>query len=1445
MSKPRSKSKQPNLEEDPDKTAYNCAICTRPDHEDTHMVCCDHCQKWYHIGCVGATEAVEKEDEWICPECRGSGTAAEEVDPDREDEEIAAAMKALEQQREKLKKNQAQKLKLAQMQLDLERERSEMRWDTEKKILEMKIKAETDFNNKRESERQKLQQELKQLVGKRSQEEKERKKSSKKSDAVGKKEDMVNPKAFCDNNVNHSTPIPLAGPSGLSIGKKHPKHGGALTPAKAQTGDSSTSESESNNSSRSETESDEEETERKGKRDIARIGPTKAQLTARQFLSRKLPTFTGRPEEWPMFFSSYHTSTEACGFSNLENLARLQECLRGAARDAVCSRLLSPDAVPQVMETLRMLYGRPEQLLDTLLAKVRKADPPKSDKLTSFITFGVLVQQLCDHLEASKLEDHVKNPMLIRELVEKLPATTKIDWVRYKRQTATVTLRTLADFLSDLVSAASEVVDYSDTSAQIRGGKMGKAKNATNKEQESYVYTHGGFDGTGEINKQGRTPCVMCGQTNHRLRNCENFRKLSVPQRKKAVDKWELCQICLNAHGKAKCKLNIRCTVGDCSERHNSLLHPAEAQSNCNTHNVFNKNSILFRMVPVRIFNGDKSVTIVAFLDEGSSYSLVDSSLARKLQCNGTTQPLRISWTAGVSRLEKDSQRLRLTIAACGSNEKFILRDVYTVNNLKLPAQSMSFADVAGKYRHLEGLPVADYAPSPPMLLIGLKHIEIFAPLESRIGQPGEPIAVRSKLGWSIYGPQGSITGEGFVGQHSCAGLSNEELHDLLKSQYALEEKGISVEMLPESEEDRRARDILEERTVRVGDGFMTGLLFKEENPTFPDSLPMALRRMKSLEKKLSTNPQLEVAVKQQIVQYLEKGYCHKATKEELNSADPEKCWYLPLNVVVNPKKNKVRLVWDAAAEVNGVSLNSKLMKGPDYLTSLPSVIVKCREHLVGFGGDIREMFHQLKIRPEDRQAQMFVYQNEIYVMDCAIFGASCSPSMALYVKDKNARDFADQFPEAYEAIVHKHYVDDYFDSTDTVEKAVQRASEVRFVHSKGGFEIKSWVSNSPIFLERMGETENKEAIHIDSANPERVLGIVWDTRDDVFTFTTKMRDSLLPYLYDEQVPTKRVVLSCVMSLFDPLGLLAPFTFYAKALIQILWRMGCEWDQVIEGEALENWKLWTGHLADVEAVQIPRYYFGDGLSLDYSTLQLHIFADASEKAYGCVGYFRILAGGIPRCALVQAKSKVAPIKQVSIPRMELMAAVLGCRLADTIKENHSLTVTQVFYWTDSRTVQSWIVSDQRKYKPFVAFRIGEIISRSQPSEWRWLPTKLNVADQLTKWNKGPQLVSWFRGPQFLYGPESEWPQHRSTKPNVEEEMRTAFLLHDIEVQAQLVDVSRFSKWNVLVRTLACVKRFIDNTDQEARKGYRNSSSINERQSVGHDEVADDRETIDP
>lgn len=190
--------------------------------------------------------------------------------------------------------------------------------------------------------------------------------------------------------------------------------------------------------------------------------------------------------------------------------------------------------------------------------------------------------------------------------------------------------------------------------------------------------------------------------------------------------------------------------------------------------------------------------------------------------------------------------------------------------------------------------------------------------------------------------------------------------------------------------------------------------------------------------------------------------------------------------------------MWDAAAAVQGVSLNSQLLTGPDLLVPLVQVIVGFRERPIAFGEDIREMYHQLKIRNEDRQAQRFLFRKNFkqspshFVMDVATFGAACSPSSAQYVKNKNAEEHALQYPEAAAAIIHRHYVDDYFDSVDTVEEAVQRAQEVKIIHENCGFEIRNWVSNSEEVLRRLGVEKPAAPVHFNrdkQTNNERVLG--------------------------------------------------------------------------------------------------------------------------------------------------------------------------------------------------------------------------------------------------------------------------------------------------------------------------------------------------------------------
>ncbi|XP_062710837.1 uncharacterized protein LOC134288917 [Aedes albopictus] len=604
---------------------------------------------------------------------------------------------------------------------------------------------------------------------------------------------------------------------------------------------------------------------------------------------------------------------------------------------------------------------------------------------------------------------------------------------------------------------------------------------------------------------------------------------------------------------------------------------------------------------------------------------------------------------------------------------------------------------------------------------------------------------------------------------------------------------------------------LLETTTRRVGGAFETGLLWKADNTRFPSSYNMAYRRLCSLERRLKKDTVLYERVREQIRDYEAKQYAHKATHEELSTTSLDQCWYLPLGIVVNPKKpNKLRMIWDAAATVDGVSLNTALLKGPDFLASLPAVIGNFRVFRYVLTGDIKEMFHRFFTRPEDRQFQRLLFREQphqepvTYVMDVAIFGAACSPT---------------------EAIVRRHYVNDYLDSFGTIEEAVEIGRQVKSIHAEGGFELRNFLSNDATIAARVGDEsqEAEKSISVEKDDRiESVLGMKWIPSSDTFTFTVCLRDNLRHVLEESHVPTKREVLRTVMSFFDPMGLISFFVIHGRILMQDIWATGIGWDDLIDGKSWLQWKKWIELISELSTLRIPRCYFEGATEESYCKLQIHVFVDASQSAYACAVYFRVETPEGPAVSLVMAKSKVAPLKVLTIPRLELQAAVLGTRLLNNVITMHALKATKRVLWTDSNTVLAWIRSDQRRYHQYVGFRIGEILSMTDVDEWRKVPTKENVADDATKWGNGPAVRSgnrWFQGPEFLRQSEDNWPGGSELIEPTQEEL-VALNVHDEAMEPALVDVNRFSKWEKLHRSMAYVHRFVQNIQRSRQNEAR-------------------------
>lgn len=426
--------------------------------------------------------------------------------------------------------------------------------------------------------------------------------------------------------------------------------------------------------------------------------------------------------------------------------------------------------------------------------------------------------------------------------------------------------------------------------------------------------------------------------------------------------------------------------------------------------------------------------------------------------------------------------------------------------------------------------------------------------------------------------------------------------------------------------------------------------------------------------------------------------------------------------------------------------------------------------------------------------------------MTSMVFGAACSPTSAQFVKNINAKNFEQKYPEAAKVILENHYVDDYVASFSTVSDAVRVTRDVVEIHKQASFELRKFISNSKEILKGIGE-ENSPKNSV-----EKVLGLYWDLTEDVFKF--KVPFSRFPKNVMEEVcpPTKRQVLQIVMSIFDPFGFLNDYTVLGRLILQDLWTYKLGWDEEIPESLNGRWKAWLRGLKMVDHIKISRCLSSN---LDQAeNIEVHVFTDASDKVFSAVAYLRLKYKKSVDISILISKVRVSPRKKVlSIPRMELQGAVLGIKIQLMILKNLTFLGKDNFtFWCDSKVVLCWIRNeDAHRFKPYVCHRIKMIQESSNINQWRYIPSNLNVADDSTKF-KTKMIPSngsrWIKGPEFLQLEETFWPKEEKPTNIVEKEMleeRTKFLSINVIGRCEfLIDFTKFSSYRKVVRIMAWV-----------------------------------------
>ncbi|XP_054745895.1 uncharacterized protein LOC129250285 [Anastrepha obliqua] len=990
-----------------------------------------------------------------------------------------------------------------------------------------------------------------------------------------------------------------------------------------------------------------------------------------------------------------------------------------------------------------------------------------------------------EYLSAVGLNDYLNDPVLLNELVAKLPCNQRLSWGQQCMSLRRADIAAFDNWLFGLAMCASQVTSI-QTSAIASCNSNVEAKKGNRESLKGKIMIH---DVVAKNNEQSEKSmnCLKCGAS-HTLSDCYEFRALSQSDRWKFVRGVDDCRMALHP------LLHNGTSLAIGKRQQATLYHELGTAADKETQRA------LFRYVEVILHSGTKAIRTFALIDEGASCTLIESQLANELDLDGPVESLCLRWTREITQNEANSKFVNLYVSPITlPSQKYRLRNVRTVANLLLPQQSL-FSSTISKHAHIKGLPIRPYNKARARILIGLDNAKIGIPIEIREDRGSDLIAAKCRLGWSVYRRDKTNCAEQPRILHTCEcdTTRDDRMDQQLKTYFSIDAIGSYAPIKPLiSKDDERALQIMEKTTrfISAEKRWKTGLLWKHEAVELPDSLPMAIRRLSCLESKMKRDSSIRQFLINKIHDYEKKGYVRKLNKNEIKYS--ARSWYLPIFTVLNANKKKTRLVWEAAARVKGVGLNDMLLKAPDLLKSLLGVLLRFRERRFAVCGDIREMFHQIKIIKGDQVAQKFLWRNDgssrdydIDVMRVMTFGASCSPSLANYIKNRNAHRFADLHPDAERAIVSNTFVDDWLQSADSENELARLATKVRWVHQEGGFQMRNWKSNSKHVLFSLDADDVPAAKCFEE--PEAVI------EKEVFNENT--------------IVSKRQILRTIMTIFDPKGLLGFVIVQAKIILQDVWRSGIGWDEPIKEEERCNWFRWVIRIPAINGIKIPLCL---SLASENQNNQLHIFVDASIKAYAAVAYIRSEVGSQISCSLLASKTRVAPLKPISIPRLQLLAAVLGLSLANVLSYELSITVNRRVFWTDSKNVLFWLRSSTRKYHQFVALRIGEILESSAVREWRWLPSGENIADEGTKWSSNREFDDnqrWFCGPKFLLERESSWPIIQfpdDGEETVEVLQHIDFANNSLGTTAEITpDVKRFTTWEKLRSAHRFVLRFL-------------------------------------
>ncbi|XP_075162264.1 uncharacterized protein LOC142234937 [Haematobia irritans] len=1140
----------------------------------------------------------------------------------------------------------------------------------------------------------------------------------------------------------------------------------------------------------------------------------------------QLTKFSGDYKEWMGFYNMFcelvHENPE---LSNIAKFQYLKSCLTDTAARLIQSLEVTADNYESALDMLKQRFDNKRLIFQAHLLNMFQLQSIQKPTVASIRLFIDNINSSLRALRSFASPDQIADGVLLHLIVSKLDKESQSKWeddiyfsCDLNKSSTSFQLPNwdnLSNFLERRCKTL-EIVEITHSNAV--------------REQQKQVQSHSHQQvprriASSFITSSEHSKCILCGiGPSHNPFHCTKL-----------------------------CPSQNRCQ--HCNGLHHTLLHKetlsevgAATQENVDDANATTNESIALQtskenaavilataIVEICAANGISTMAR-ALLDSCSQSNFITERMANQLKVMRKRVNTKISGIGGTDVFCANHTctitAKSLTTAFSPTFEAVIIPTISSCH----PNQ---FVDVTS-WKIPANIPLADKYFNIPSSIDILLGVDLFweVLMVGRIKIENQPNFMKTKLGWIVTGSiEGSLQHQRSVSTHvteanitpqsqgkstelkynpSLSSSSEPLLDKLLELFWNLENHEPSRKSIL-SLEELECEKFFHETTRRCPqtNKFIVRLPFKSTSPVLGQSRQRAQRRLFHLESRLDRDNEIKNEYHRFMKEYMELNHMCVSKQNDV-------LYHIPHHCVVKPDSSttRLRVVFDAScATTNGKSLNDLLLVGPTLQDNIFTILTRFRYHKFVLVADIAKMYRQVLVDESDQKWQSILWrehtskQVETYNLKTVTYGTSCAPYLAVKCLQQTGKEGLERYPLGAKAVLRDFYVDNLMTGADTVEELKIIMKEVIEVLKCGGFPLRKFASNKESVLSDIHPSEREEIVEVEYMHYIKTLGLKWSPTDDVFSFSYSNSEC--------SNTTKRSILAQMASFFDPIGFVNPIISRCKILMQELWRLKIHWDESVPHDIFSEWSHIRKELALVSRLLIPRY-----VTFNENTC-VHVFVDASKRAYGACIYAVTTTNTI-ESKLLCAKSKVAPIKDTSLPRLELCAALLGSELLHSIKPSFPNAPHKIFCWSDSTITLAWISNEPSRWQSLISNRVEKIQRLTHDCIWQHVPSNLNPADLLSRGTNvnNENKEFWFQGPEFLKHQQTNWPKqhHMSTELDTVQDVTSLMSSAVEDIISSHKYVNRYEK---LLRIFAYVNRFLNSTkNKQSTDGAINVNEMN-------------------